>query len=420
MRKLYSSLLFLTGLLVATNLGQAQTVANQLENEIRERQSEIKKLEEEITGYKQSLQKTEREKSSLDQEIKVLDLTQKKLAADIKLTDNQIVASTLSIEKLAGQIGDKNIRIANQHTATTESLLQIRRLEQNSLLELLLDEPRLSAAWWEGESLVQLNDGIRQTITALKTVKSELEVDKSAVEAERHKQTAFKNKLSDQQTIAADNKQAKNELLAQTKDKEGNYRKILAERQARKQAFEKEIFDLESRLRLEIDFGHLPRRGNGVLDWPLDNVFITQRFGRTVDSVRLYASGTHNGIDLRASPGTTVKAVASGIVRGVGDTDPVCPRASYGKWIFVEHSNGLSSLYGHLSLIKVSTGQQVNVGELIGYSGNTGYSTGPHLHLTVYATQGVSIRQVPSKVCPGTYTVPIADTRAYLDPEDYL
>ncbi len=108
------------------------------------------------------------------------------------------------------------------------------------------------------------------------------------------------------------------------------------------------------------------------------------------------------------------------MVRGVGDTDLVCRGASYGKWILVEHPNGLSTLYAHLSLIKVSTGQQVLLGEIIGYSGNTGYSTGPHLHFTVYATQGVQIAQRKSAVCGGSYTMPIADLKAYLNPMSYL
>ena len=79
------------------------------------------------------------------------------------------------------------------------------------------------------------------------------------------------------------------------------------------------------------------------------------------------------------------------MIVGTGNTDEPRGCYSYGKWILIKHENGLSTLYAHLSLIKVNAGETVNTGDIIGYSGNTGYSTGPHLHLTVYATQGVKI-----------------------------
>ena len=115
-----------------------------------------------------------------------------------------------------------------------------------------------------------------------------------------------------------------------------------------------------------------------------------------------------------------ITASADGKVVGTGDTDTVCPGASYGKWILIEHGNGLSTLYGHLSLPKVSAGEAVLRGTVIGYSGNTGYSTGPHLHFTVYAADGVKIMEKKSQVCKGAYTMPVADLRAYLNPIDYL
>ena len=132
-------------------------------------------------------------------------------------------------------------------------------------------------------------------------------------------------------------------------------------------------------------------------------------------------------MDFRAAVGTPVYAVADGIVKGVGDTDEQCYRASFGKWVFIEHDIGLSTTSAHLSSWKVTEGQHVKKGDLIAYSGNTGHSTAPHLHITVYATKGVNgeqgarVTERPSSACPGTnYRMPLAPTSAYLDPLDYF
>ena len=154
---------------------------------------------------------------------------------------------------------------------------------------------------------------------------------------------------------------------------------------------------------------------------------ITQRFGKTVSSERLYVSGSHSGNDFRAAVGTPVYAVAEGIVKGVGDTDQQCPRASFGKWVFIEHTNGLSTTSAHLSAQKVIEGQTIKKGDIIAYSGNTGRSTAPHLHLTTYATKGIDggegarVTTRPSAACPGSdYRMPLAPTAAYLDPLSFL
>lgn len=85
----------------------------------------------------------------------------------------------------------------------------------------------------------------------------------------------------------------------------------------------------------------------------------------------------HNGIDGRAVTGTSVYAVADGIVK-VAQDNPT----GYGLYTALDHGKW-SSLYGHLSKFNCKIGQQVKAGEIIGYSGNTGMSTGPHLHFEI-------------------------------------
>ena len=172
-----------------------------------------------------------------------------------------------------------------------------------------------------------------------------------------------------------------------------------------------------------IDPESLPKMGSGVLSWPLAKVFITQYFGNTpfaTQNPQIYSGKGHNGIDLRASVGTPVKSAADGRVVAWGDTDRACAGVSYGKWVLVEHDNNLSTLYAHLSYIQVSVGDTLRNGQILGYSGNTGYSTGPHLHFTTFATKGVQLKTIRSRVCGTQMYLPVASFNGYLNPLSYL
>lgn len=85
----------------------------------------------------------------------------------------------------------------------------------------------------------------------------------------------------------------------------------------------------------------------------------------------------HVGVDLAANLGTPVKATAAGVVRFTGTS------GGYGVSVFLDHGAGVESRYGHLQKIGVTRGQRVERGQLIGLTGNTGRSTGPHLHYEV-------------------------------------
>ncbi len=86
----------------------------------------------------------------------------------------------------------------------------------------------------------------------------------------------------------------------------------------------------------------------------------------------------HPGVDLKAKMNTPIKSPASGVVR-YSSSD----KRGYGKMIIIEHSLGFQTRYAHLNKFNVQNGQFVSKGEVIGYTGNTGLSTGPHLHYEV-------------------------------------
>ena len=110
--------------------------------------------------------------------------------------------------------------------------------------------------------------------------------------------------------------------------------------------------------------------GNGTLAWPLSSNKITSPYGTR-------SRGFHSGIDLAASTGTSVYAAAGGTV------ELASWYYGYGNCIVINHGNGVKTRYAHLSAYKVSVGTTVSRGQLIALSGNTGNSTGPHLHFEV-------------------------------------
>lgn len=395
--------------------------AQELRSQIDNRTAEIKRLETEIAGYQSQLAATGKEASSLQGEIRILETTRKKLAADIKVTERKIELADLEIEKITINIGQKNQSVKKRQAALAESLREWRDRDSQSLFEVLLDYPHLADFWNELDRLAAWQRQVQDNIVTLRSLQKELKVSKTETEGQRRQLAFLRARLADQKVLAEENKTEKNNLLKLTKNQEANYRTLLAQSQAKKDAFENELFNLETQLRIIIDPRSIPPAGKGILAWPLNEIFITQRFGKTVAAKRLYASGTHNGVDFRAAVGTPVKAALDGTITAVGDTDKACAGASYGKWILIKHNNGLSTIYAHLSLIKVAAGETVKTGQPIAYSGNTGYSTGPHLHLTVYATQGGKVDEYAFKSCTGEkITMPLIGVNAYLDPLIYL
>ena len=112
---------------------------------------------------------------------------------------------------------------------------------------------------------------------------------------------------------------------------------------------------------------------------PTDSTYITQRWGENVPYYLKYGIKTgHNGIDFGADTGEPVYAVASGKVTYAG-----MDNSGYGNHIIMYNGSGFQTLYAHLSRMAVHEGQQIAAGSLIGYVGNTGDSSGPHLHFEI-------------------------------------
>lgn len=124
------------------------------------------------------------------------------------------------------------------------------------------------------------------------------------------------------------------------------------------------------------------RTPTGTLQWPLPVAgTITSQFGHRVDPITGEVS-SHTGTDIACAEGTPILAAADGTVTVANSLDSW--GGSYGYYIQIDHGGGLETLYAHCSSICVTTDQQVQAGQVIGYVGHTGRATGSHLYLEVH------------------------------------
>ncbi len=395
--------------------------ADELRNKIADQNTQIDALEKEIAAYQSQLAAIGNQKETLAQNLKEIEVTTKKLVAQQKVLQQKILLKNEDIQKLNGMIGEKGDAITTHKSAIGESIRFLSRAESEPLIVGMLRSEDISESWQAVDQLAFFQKSLQENIDQLLTDKVDLEETKTTTEKAKADLVGLKNNLTDQKKIVDTTAAQKKKLLDETKNQESTYAALLAQKIALRDAFEKETRDYESQLKYVLDPKSLPATGSAPLSWPLDTIYITQLFGKTSSSGRLYASGTHSGVDFRASVGTPVKALADGIVEGTGNTDIVCKGASWGNFVFIKYDNGLASTFGHLSLIKAVKGQRVTRGQVVAYSGNTGYSTGPHLHVSVYAKDAVELTTKPSLTCKGkTLTQPIAPINAYLDPMLYF
>lgn len=411
---------------MSVNLAYADTATTtDILGKIDERNNQIKQLQVEIDNYNSQVLNLGSQKNSLQNTLKSLDLTQKKIGADLNLTQTKISKTSLTIDELNGEINDTKDHIDLNKEAVGRAIKNIQTQENQSIIEIILSKKNIGDIWEDVDNSRQIEEIIREKSKELSVLQKSMEDRQNSLLGQKKSLLGLKQDLDDKKQLVLANKQTQTTLLTQTKNKETEYKKIIEDKKAQMEAYEKELFEYESQLNLITNPNQIPGAHNGMINWPLDTIKITQLFGVTNASSRLYVSGSHNGVDFKAAIGTPVKAALEGTVVGTGNTDVFPGCYSFGRWVMIKHNNGLSTIYAHLSVIKTTVGTSVSTGEVIGLSGYSGYvdppgPLGAHLHLGVYATAGVRIEQfVNSRGCKQAI-VPIADVRAYLDPMLYL
>lgn len=416
-----TGLTLIIGLLVSPLHLQADPL-DSLRNAIKSRETEISEVDEEIKKLEVEVKYKQEEKQSLQQTVNAIAAQQKSLQQKIDSANSDISSIEQQLTEINTEIEAMEVNITNKVSGLRSNLRLIQITNDETLVEGLLKYDSLAKYWQQAEAPRKIGESIKKSM-------GEIRADQAQLESEKQNQIAERNRINAlQEQIAVDKKSidiARNEqekLLGITKNEESNFQSLLEEKRQLREAFENDLASYEAQLNIALNPASIPSPATSTLSWPVANVVITQYFGNTAFAQSgAYNGSGHNGIDIDLEVGTPVMSARQGIVKGTGNTDAECPYASYGKWILIEHDNGLSTLYAHLSSINVSSGQSIGRSEVIGYGGNSGYSTGSHLHFSVYATEGVRVGGLPSRSCPGTsLTLPLADLSAYLNPIQYL
>lgn len=403
---------------------QSNTSTSTLQNQIDQTNAQIRDLQDQIAKLQSQLTTTTAQKQTLQNAVAALNLNIQKLQKSITLAQTQINQKDAQISQINTTIATTTTKMGEVHTEIANSLRQLQSLDNESMLVTLLTGGTLSSFFDESASLASLRSSLQNKVEELTSLEEILQNNKTTAQEKKDELAALQETLNQQKQGLSITKDSQSKLLAQTKSQETLYQQQIAQKKAQEAQFENDLLNFQNQLNLGFNANTLPATGQGALQWPLKSVTITQYFGNTdfaTQNPQIYSGHGHSGIDLAASPGTPVLAARAGVVLGTGNTDLTCPGASFGKWVFIKHDNGLSTLYAHLASFTVSKGDTVTTGQQVGYSDTTGYATGPHLHFGVYASAGSEIASFASSGCKGkTYTMPVGDLKAYLNPLSYL
>jgi murein DD-endopeptidase MepM/ murein hydrolase activator NlpD len=364
--------------------------SQELQKEIDAKKQQINQLIQQAEIYNAELEKTQSTKRTLSNELKQIQNNLNNLNYKIKINEIQIEKLNLEIQQLEMDISNTSdeITIKKEILAKTLQDLYEKNRELNPLV-IVLKNIKISEALSEINGIQNISSNLQITLDELNNLKEDLSNRKTNSEQKRAELERVKEELNNQKQIVLALQDEKTTLLNKTKDQEKNYQTLLDNIEKQRAEIELEISRLEEALKAQIDPSALPSARAGLLLWPVSNPVITQGFGVTISSKYFYNIGryktpSHNGIDLKASIGTPIYAAEDGEVIAVGNQDLYCYKGAYGKFVVIRHYNNLTTLYAHLSLYIVKKGDIVKRGQVIGYSGNTGFATGPHLHFTVY------------------------------------
>lgn len=392
--------------------GVGGTEADDIKEKIRQAEERLQAIQEESEEYKNEIIEHRHQAASLQEQVSEFNHQIQGLEAQIAVTEQEIATVRLYIEETTLEINTNEVLIEQRKTQIIGLFRAIYKQRNKTVIELVLENDSLSEFFDQVQAQENIQQAIQDNIQALQKLQDTLEATRVELLLDEERLEKLEEELDAQNQVLAEQKQVQQDLLAQTRNSQRSYEQLLRDAEDQEKALNEEIFNLEDELRKLLNPSSIPA---GEFHWPTTGI-VMQHYGclHTSFARRAYSrcdngqGGYHNGLDIAAPIGTSIYAVADGTV-----VDSASSRYGYGRWVAVRHTNGLVSVYAHLSAVTASPGQAVKRGDVIARMGSTGFSTGSHLHFIVYAPNTfkiVSSRRTGTKV-------PIGGT---VDPFNYL
>ena len=340
---------------------KSSSEADAIRKEYNDLQQQINDKRQEMNNLKNELDKIKGQKASTQQQKNLLDQRNSTLTEEITLLEQQIDITTRSIAA--------NEALEEQQTELFHK--QVRMEEEQGTLSywsVLFKATSFSDLISRIDFINEIARYNKKVISDLQEIRQELADDKAALEQQSEELTASKQELEGQ---ISESMKLLAEYIKTEEGKQAEYDAIKAE----EEALDDLMAAAEAKAR-ELGLNDIAGTVGGYI-WPCNGIrWITSMFGGR-QSPGGIGSTNHKGVDIGTPMGTPVLAAKSGTVTWASWN------GGYGNCIIISHGNGNSTLYGHLSDYNVTTDQQVKQGQVIGYSGNTGNSTGPHLHFGI-------------------------------------
>ena len=368
----------------AAELEEEQRKAAQiaaLEQKKREQQEKLKELEKQIAEAKAKKEDVMVTKNLLDQRNQLL-------LEQIDDTQNQI-------DDAAAQIARYELLEQEQYELFCQQVRSEEERGSLSYLSVLFKATSMADLLSRMEFVNEVAEYNKTLIAAMKETRENIKAEKTEMEAKEaqlgEQQDELQGKLDETTKLM-------NEYAADQRELEKLY---AAEEEAGK-AIVAEI----NRLMAESD---VVPSAEGFI-WPVTtSKMISSPQGNRVSPGNGIGSSNHKGVDIcNVSYSSKIYATKSGkvLIASMPYSDPDGGKSGYGNYVVIDHGGGMSTLYAHMSIVKVSVGQYVTQGDVIGVTGNTGASTGPHLHYEVHSTtmvngRAVTVYENPLNYLPG-------------------
>jgi len=289
--------------------------------------------------------------------------------ARLREAEAQLRRTKQDIAETEQELAETKARLDKHEAEMQQYLLALYRAGEPTYLEVVFQATSFEDFVTRAEFTRRLAQRDEELLTALVSEKQAYESKRAELLVLRARQEDLRAQIKQEQDkIEAQAAAARRELQEVTQDRAAA-EQMLAQMQQESQQIEQMLARLQGG-------GSQSYSGSwsGSLKCPIWGSYrISSRYGWRIHPI-LHARRFHDGVDLACPTGTPIHAADKGLVVFVGWQN------AYGRTILIDHGSGISTMYAHCSRFAVNKGQTVSRGQVVGYVGSTGWSTGPHLH----------------------------------------